>query len=128
MTHEACIGVGSNIAPEKNVAAARSMLQDVFSSFRASEFVMTAPIGDIEQNDYLNGVFCIQTTWSEKQLTAWLKTTETQLGRIKTADSHGPRTIDLDVVVWDGEIRDHDFYERDFLKNAILELLPDLAY
>lgn len=128
MNHQVCIGVGSNIAPEKNIAAARALLKETFPSFRASQFVTTTPIGSSTQDEYLNGAFCIDTTWQEAQLTAWLKATETQLGRSRTPDKYSPRTIDLDVVVWDGKVRDDDFYERDFLKNAVLELIPDLQY
>lgn len=128
MTHQVCIGVGSNIAPQENVAAAQAIIRKAFSGFRASQFVTTAPIGDAPQDDYLNGAFCIRTSWTEARLTAWLKATETQLGRSRTTDRNGPRTIDLDVVVWDGKVRDEDFHERDFLKKAVLELLPNLEY
>ena len=128
MIHQVCIGIGSNIAPQENIAAARAIMQEAFSGFRASQFVTTAPMGDSAQDDYLNGAFCIQTSWTEARLIAWLKATETRLGRSRTPDRYGPRTIDLDVVVWDGKVRDDDFYERDFLKKAVLELLPNLRY
>ena len=128
MTHHVCIGVGSNISPRENVAAAQTIMQEAFPGFRASQFVTTAPIGDSLQDDYLNGAFCIQTSWPEARLTAWLKATETELGRTRSTDKNGPRTIDLDVVVWNGKVRDEDFYERNFLKNAVLELLPNLEY
>ncbi|MCH8215409.1 MAG: 2-amino-4-hydroxy-6-hydroxymethyldihydropteridine diphosphokinase [Planctomycetes bacterium] len=128
MIHQVCIGVGSNIAPQENIAAAQAIIQEAFPSFRASQFVTTTPIGNTLQDDYVNGAFCVHTTWTEAQLTAWLKATEAQLGRVRTADKYGPRIIDLDVVVWDGEVRDDDFYERDFLKKAVLELLPDLQH
>ena len=128
MIHGVCIGVGSNIAPRDSIAAAQVIMQQAFSGFRASQLVTTTPIGDSGQDDYLNGAFCIRTTWTEAQLTAWLKATETRLGRTRTTDRYGPRTIDLDVVVWDGKIRDDDFYGRDFLRKAVLEMLPNLQY
>ena len=53
---------------------------------------------------------------------------EKDLGRVASAERFGPRTIDLDIVVWNGKVVDKDFYSRDYLKESVLELLPDLQY
>ena len=53
---------------------------------------------------------------------------EKRMGRKKSNIKYGPRTIDLDIVVFNNKVLDKDFYQRDFLKNSCLELLPNLDY
>jgi 2-amino-4-hydroxy-6-hydroxymethyldihydropteridine diphosphokinase len=36
--------------------------------------------------------------------------------------------VDLDIVVWNDKLLDPDFYEREYLKKAVLELMPNLKY
>jgi 2-amino-4-hydroxy-6-hydroxymethyldihydropteridine diphosphokinase len=55
-----------------------------------------------------------------------LKELESKLGRVNTDNRYGPRTIDLDILVWNGEVVDEEVYEREFLRKSIKELLPDL--
>ena len=50
------------------------------------------------------------------------------MGRNRSHDQHGPRTIDLDIVIWNEDIIDQDFYERNYLKESVLELIPNLNY
>jgi 2-amino-4-hydroxy-6-hydroxymethyldihydropteridine diphosphokinase len=54
---------------------------------------------------------------------AYLRLMEDRLGRVRTANKFGPRTIDLDIVVWNGEIVNADYSERDFVRDAVRELL-----
>jgi 2-amino-4-hydroxy-6-hydroxymethyldihydropteridine diphosphokinase len=61
-----------------------------------------------------------------EELKSWLRELERELGRIRKSDRYDPRTIDLDIVVWGGEIMDEDVYEREFLRAAILEVCPGL--
>ena len=62
-----------------------------------------------------------------EQLQARLKEVENKLGRVRTEDKFAERTMDLDVVVWNGRVVDEDFFERDFLRQACCGLLPELA-
>ncbi len=57
---------------------------------------------------------------------SWLKNLEKKLGRVKSENKDGPRTIDLDIIVWNGKVVDSEVYEREFLINSINELLPEL--
>jgi 7,8-dihydro-6-hydroxymethylpterin-pyrophosphokinase len=45
------------------------------------------------------------------------------MGRDRTGPKFGPRCIDLDIVVWNGEIVDEDYYTRDFLQKSVAELV-----
>ena len=128
MSTTCIVGLGSNIDPEENIRRARELLQKEFRVLGESRFVQTAPVGYTDQADFINGAVHIETDLELEALKARLKDLERQLGRKRSKIKSGPRTIDLDVVIYSGEIIDPDFYKRDFLKNSVLELLPSLVY
>lgn len=120
-----CIGLGSNIEPEKNISRALSVLKSHFKVLRQSSFVQTEAVGHPSQTDFLNGAILLKTDLSLEELKKRLKNLEIQLGR-NPLNHRGPRTIDLDVLVWDNQIIDPDIGQREFLKTSILEVIPDL--
>ena len=124
--NRAVIGVGSNIEPERNVPEARRHLARRHVIVAASPFVQTRPVGCIDQPDFTNGALLLATAADRERLRADLKAIETLLGRQPGENRYGPRTIDLDIVVWNGRIVDPDFYTREFLREAVKAVLPDL--
>ena len=86
----------------------------------------TEPLAGRDQPNYMNGAILIQTSMGLEELKSWLRELERDLGRIRSTDRYDSRTIDLDIVVWGGEIVDEDVFEREFLKAAILEVCPGL--
>ena len=127
MNH-AVIGLGSNIEPQKNIQSAREIIGRKFRIMAESEFKITKPIGHIQQPDFLNGTVSIEVSIGIDQLKADLREIESELGRARTKDRSGPRTIDLDIVVWNNSVVDQDFYNREYLKQSVLELIPNLEY
>jgi len=126
MTHRVVVAIGSNISPKENVALALERLSARLRVVAVSRFVRTAPIGRPGQPDFLNGAVLIETELDRPRLRRRLKRLEREMGRRPSADKYAPRTIDLDIVVWDGEIVDRDVCERPFLQKAILEVWPSL--
>jgi 2-amino-4-hydroxy-6-hydroxymethyldihydropteridine diphosphokinase len=124
--NRAAIALGSNIRPEDHIPQAIFCLQKRIRILSQSEFVFTRPVGFSDQPDFVNGVLLVETKMERPELTACLHGIEDALGRIRGKDKYGPRTIDLDVVVWNGEIVHRDVRERDFLKKAVLQVLPQL--
>lgn len=120
------IGVGSNINPEKNIGLAKTAIESAHELLKASSFVKTEPLGFKNQDKFTNGAFLIRTEMDLDELKSWLNNLESKLGRVKTENKNGPRTIDLDILVWNGEIVDGDVAERKFLRESIDELMPDL--
>jgi 2-amino-4-hydroxy-6-hydroxymethyldihydropteridine diphosphokinase len=118
----AIIGVGSNIHPEQNIREALRILGEIITVVKCSEMVRTAPIGLIDQPDFINGAVKVCTGLEKEALLQVLKKTEDRLGRDRTVSKYGPRTIDLDLVVWNGEITDPDYYSRSFLQQSVKEL------
>ena len=115
----AIIGIGSNIEPEANISKMLHILGDAVDIVKLSSFVKTRPIGMDNQPDFTNGVVNIKTSMKQEELRVFLKDVEDRRGRDRTSPPYGPRTIDLDVVVWNGEIVDEDYYERDFLRKNV---------
>lgn len=118
----AIIGIGSNIRPEENIEKALKILAESVTIEKVSSLARTKPIGISDQPDFVNGAARIGTLLSREELEALLKTTEDRCGRDRTLPRFGPRTIDLDLVVWNGEIVDPDYYNRDFLRSAVGEV------
>ena len=124
--NRAVIGVGSNIDPDKHIPYARKIIAGDHDLLAESSFVMTKPLGYADQPNFLNGVWLIETKLQLEDLRNYLKQLETVCGRIRTDNPNGPRTLDLDVVVWNGAVIDSDFYQRKFLRQAIRQVLPHL--
>jgi len=126
--NKAIIGLGSNIDPEGNITKAREFLAGQFTILSESDFIPTKPVGFREQSDFINGAVLIETNMTLSPLKDSLKKLENLLGRKESDIPCGPRTIDLDIVVFNDDVVDNDFYERDFLKKSVLKLLPELQY
>lgn len=122
--NEAVIGLGSNINPEKHIQQAREILAKRYEVIAESSFVRTKPVGGDAQPDFINGAILLKTSLDKEILNSELKVIEKQLGRTKDAVNFKPRTMDLDIVVWNNEIIDKDFYKRDFLRDSVCEVLP----
>jgi 2-amino-4-hydroxy-6-hydroxymethyldihydropteridine diphosphokinase len=119
----AIIGIGSNIDAEKNIAETLKILSEKFELMKVSKFLKTHPIGIENQPDFTNGAAKIATSFDKKTLKAELKVIEDQLFRDRTAPKFGPRTIDLDLIVWNGKIVDSDYYSRDFLHENVSDVI-----
>lgn len=126
--NSAVIALGSNIEPDKNIRKALSQISECFNLIKKSNFVYTKPFGYHKQPDFLNGSVFIETSSDKKGVIRALKEIEIQLGRVKRANKNGPRRIDLDLIIFNGHIVDDDVYEREFLREAIHELLPEVCF
>ena len=124
--NRAVIGVGSNIEPEVHVPRARERIAERHRIVAESPLVETSPVGYVHQPDFTNGALLLETRVDRQRLRADLKAIEALLGRQHGEDRDGPRTIDLDIVVWNGEVIDQDLYTRAYLREAVLAVWPDL--
>ena len=126
MPHEVVIGLGSNIDPEANLEQAVLELKSRFKVSKRSQWTRTKPIGIQDQPDFYNGALLMETELEQQSLKKELKQIENILGRDRSLPKFGPRTIDLDILIWNKKVVDEDYYERDFLRKGVEEIIPDL--
>ncbi len=120
------VSVGSNIEPLKNINKAADILADMNCLISVSGFVKTRPVGFTDQPDFLNGSFYISTSLNQPELKNKLREIELELGRIRTANKNDPRTIDLDIVVFNGDIVDPDYYRYPFVQTSVDEIFKQI--
>jgi 2-amino-4-hydroxy-6-hydroxymethyldihydropteridine diphosphokinase len=113
--HQALISVGSNIEPERNIERARAMLAAEHRLLDESEMIRTAPEGITDQPDFINGAWLVETTLDLDAFNAYLKGVEDRLGRDRSGPKFGPRTMDLDLIAWNGRVVHRDYPARSFV-------------
>ncbi len=120
--------LGSNIEPEKHVKLALQSLHDseLLEVVNISSIWQTKAVG-ASAPDFLNVAVNIQTTCELHCLKEIvLGEIEENLGRVRTVDKNAPRTIDLDVIVFNNQIVDKEVFIQDHVMLPMAELLPDL--
>jgi 2-amino-4-hydroxy-6-hydroxymethyldihydropteridine diphosphokinase len=110
-TVKAYIGIGSNLAdPRQQVMDVFSYLDQIRDSqlLQHSSLYQTEAISDIEQEDYINAVACLQTTLKPTELLLELQAIEQAFYRQRFEGlKWAPRTMDLDILLY-GELRMND--------------------
>lgn len=120
------LSVGSNIDPLQNVSKAAGILAGMKCLISVSSFHRTEPQGFSDQPEFLNGAFYIKTDLTQPVLNQRLKEIEAELGRVRTSNKHGPRTIDLDIVAFNGEIIDPDYHLYPFVRESVDEIFDQI--
>jgi|SRR5690554_3852634 len=121
------ISVGSNIEPQKNIEHARRVFEKETRLLGASRPIVTAPVGYQYQPDFLNCAFYVGSPLNPKDFRAFLKNVETRLGRVRGPIKSGPRTIDLDIIAIDNKIIDQSYYDQEYVRNPIDELIKEFG-
>ncbi|MGO3910573.1 2-amino-4-hydroxy-6-hydroxymethyldihydropteridine diphosphokinase [Huaxiibacter chinensis] len=135
----AYIAVGSNLsAPLEQVNAAIQALADIPQSrvVAVSSFYRTPPLGPQDQPDYLNAAVALETALDAESLLDNTQRIELQQGRERKAERWGPRTLDLDIMLFgDAIIRTgrltvphYDMKNRGFMLWPLIEIAPQLTF
>ena len=123
-TNRAVVGFGSNINPEENTAVVKREVSELGNILQESSFIYTKPLLYTDQPDFFNGALLILTHLDLDALKKELKKIEAGLGRERTTNKNAPRTMDLDILIYNDIAIDSDIYEREYLRDSIVELLP----
>jgi 2-amino-4-hydroxy-6-hydroxymethyldihydropteridine diphosphokinase len=134
----AYIGLGSNLGDRE--AALRSALEQLASEpsievVAVSTFRETDPVGLTDQPRFVNAAAAIETELSPREVLDRLLAIEHRLGRIRAGPRFGPRTIDLDLLLYGDEVIDEPglavphprLHERLFVLEPLTELDPRLV-
>ena len=131
------VALGSNLnEPHAQVERAIAKLKRYpqVSAFRASTAVESAPVGYLDQPSFINAVVGFLTVWSLRDTHNVLKKIESELGKIPPKERFGPRTIDLDLLMY-GRVKSEDpelllphprLHERIFVLYPLASIAPEL--
>ncbi len=102
--HQVYLGLGSNLQqPVKQLDSARHGLAALPHSRLAlcSAYYRNPPLGGMAQPDYVNAVCLLQTRLRPLPLLRQLQALEKASGRVRDGVRWGPRTLDLDILLYD---------------------------
>lgn len=131
------IALGSNLGDRRVVIRTALDLLEKNPSIKikkVSSLIETKPVDGPPQPFYLNGVVEISTDLGPADLLHYLQTVEKRLGR-KRGIKNGPRTIDLDILLYGDRIIRTDeltiphprMWERDFVVKPLREIAPAIV-
>jgi 2-amino-4-hydroxy-6-hydroxymethyldihydropteridine diphosphokinase len=133
----AFVGFGANLGDrETTIRAALEALaaRPGIEIVAVSALRETEPVGYADQPRFLNGAVVLETTLGPRELLETLLAVERSLGRTREGPRFGPRTIDLDLLVYDDVVLDEPgltlphprLHERRFALEPLAEVAPGL--
>jgi 2-amino-4-hydroxy-6-hydroxymethyldihydropteridine diphosphokinase len=134
----AYVGLGANLGDrERTLRAAVDALaaEAGIEVVSVSTLRETEPLGVGEQPRFLNGAVELETTLTARELLDRLLAVEQRFGRVRIPGEHGPRTLDLDLLLYGDETIDEPgltvphprVHERRFVLEPLAELAPGLV-
>jgi 2-amino-4-hydroxy-6-hydroxymethyldihydropteridine diphosphokinase len=134
----AYVGLGANLGDRERTLRAAV---DALSAEQGIEVVAvstlreTEPVGVGVQPPFLNGAAALDTTLAARELLGRLLEIEQRFGRVRVPGAHGPRTLDLDLLLYGDEQIDEPgltvphprLHERRFVLEPLAELAPALV-
>ena len=133
----AYVGLGANLGDrERTLREALDTLagEDGIEVLGVSTLRETEPVGVGEQPLFLNGAAALETTLTARELLDRLLAVEQRFGRVRIPDEHGPRTLDLDLLLYGDDAIEEPgltvphprLHERRFVLEPLAELAPGL--
>lgn len=131
------IGLGSNLAtPLEQLRSALAALAALPQTqlVAQSSFYASDPLGPADQPRYVNAVATLDSELSPLHLLDALQTIELEQGRTRKAERWGPRTLDLDILLF-GDLQldeprltvpHYHMHARAFVLYPLAEIAPDL--
>ena len=124
MVHQVYLSLGSNIRPEVNLPKAIEFLSEPGEILKVSSAWESEAVGSDGPN-YLNAcvLFSTQLLYTELQDQV-THPIEARLGRNRTGDKYAPRTIDIDIVLFDNRSCHDKFWSLAFVVIPMAEIYP----
>ena len=134
---ESYVGLGSNLDnPQLQLATALAGLDEIPDTtlVKYSSFYRSKPVGPRNQPDFINAVALLNSELTALQLLGRLQSIENRHGRTRTGQRWGPRSLDLDMLMYGNEIINEpelmvphpEIRHRNFVLIPLLELAPDI--
>jgi 2-amino-4-hydroxy-6-hydroxymethyldihydropteridine diphosphokinase len=134
----AYVGLGANLGDRERT------LREAVDALGAEEGIEVAAVSTLRETDpvgvgvqprFLNGVAALETSLGARELLDRLLAVEQRYGRVRVPGEHGPRTLDLDLLLYGDETIDEPglavphprMHERRFVLEPLAELAPGLV-
>lgn len=132
--HRAYLGLGSNLGDKQAYLEQAVKALGEAKGCRAakvSSYLVTEPYGGVEQDDFLNACLALDTLLSPQELLEQLHVIE-QAAHRERLIHWGPRTLDLDILLYDDEILETEdliiphveMHKREFVLKPLSEIAP----
>ncbi|PIJ56344.1 2-amino-4-hydroxy-6-hydroxymethyldihydropteridine diphosphokinase [Erwinia sp. OLMDLW33] len=132
------LALGSNLAdPLHQVQSALNALAALPDTtlVATSSLYRTPPSGPPDQPDFLNAAVALDTALAAETLLDHTQRIELEQGRVRKAHRWGPRTLDLDIMLFGEQtlstlrltVPHYDMHNRAFMLLPLLEIAPDLT-
>ncbi len=126
--HEAYLNIGSNIEPEKHLVRAIRLLR-AQGEVRAISNAWESHAFGSDGPDFLNACVLFLTPLDPSDLKEQIiRPIESALGRVRGLEKYAPRTIDIDIILFDGEWFGREFWSNAFVVVPLADILPDLHH
>ncbi|MDX5628538.1 MULTISPECIES: 2-amino-4-hydroxy-6-hydroxymethyldihydropteridine diphosphokinase [unclassified Brenneria] len=133
------LALGSNLAQPLQQAHAALTALDNLPKTRlvgCSSFYRSRPLGPQDQPDYLNAVAALETGLDAERLLDHTQAIEQEQGRVRKAHRWGPRTLDLDILLFGNDVirtarltvPHYDMKNREFMLYPLAEIAPELVF
>jgi len=124
--HNVILLLGSNIRPAENIPQALQLLAARTRVVAQSRVWETAAVGSQGPN-FLNVAVKIETRLNPQELkNDLIHPIEQQLGRLRSSDKFMPRTMDIDIILYDDQVLDETVWCKAFVAIPVSELAPNL--
>jgi 2-amino-4-hydroxy-6-hydroxymethyldihydropteridine diphosphokinase len=126
------VAAGSNVEPERNLALAVRELRRSFGEVRCSRAYRNVAVG-FDGPDFINLVAAFETALGVHEVVAELQRIEGLCGRARLAPKWAPRSMDLDILLYDRMLSDQpglvlprpDLVKRPYMLGPMAEIAPD---
>lgn len=123
-SHLAYLSLGSNIQPKENLVRAVRLLQQHGQIETLSNAWESKSVGADGPN-YLNACLAFVSSFSPAGLKEKvISPIEQELGRKRTGNKFAPRTMDIDIVIFDNISCDDKYWEQAFVVVPLAEIFP----
>jgi 2-amino-4-hydroxy-6-hydroxymethyldihydropteridine diphosphokinase len=123
--HQAYLSLGSNIQPEVNLPKGIDLLLEYGEVHRVSSVWESEAVGS-EGPNFLNAcVLFITPLLYPEMKEQVIHPIETKLGRKRKSDKYAPRTIDIDIVLFDDQSCNDKFWKQAFVVVPLAEIYPN---
>ena len=124
-SHLAYLSMGSNIEPKANLPKAVRLLSGQGKLLKVSSVWESEPVGTTGDN-YLNVCILFESIATlVVQKENIIETIERKLGRRRGDDKYAPRTMDIDIVLFDGYPINTEDWDRAYVVVPLAEIYPD---